>query len=60
MNNNKPFEILAHGERWAPGRIQLEEFQGKYEMLLAPLVHKVRKAVEGWRNTEYTGATETT
>lgn len=60
MSNNKPFEILAPEKRWAPGQSQLEDFQGKYEMLLAPLVHKVRKAVEEWRNSDYEGATDTT
>lgn len=60
MNNNKPFEILLPEKRWAPGQSQMEAFQNKYEMLLAPLVHKVRKAVEQWRNDGYVGATETT
>ena len=58
--NNKPFEILTPDKRWAPGQAQLDAFKNKYEMLLAPLVHKVRKAVEEWRNSDYEGATETT
>ncbi len=58
--NNKPFEILTPEKRWTPGQAQLQAFNNKYEMLLAPLVHKVRKAVEEWRNSNYEGATETT
>ncbi|MGM0932946.1 MAG: DEAD/DEAH box helicase family protein [Bacteroidota bacterium] len=58
--NNKPFEILSPDSRWAPGQAQMEAFNNRYEMLLAPLVHKVRKAVEQWRNSGYDGATETT
>lgn len=58
--NNKPFEILTPDKRWTPGQAQLDAFKNKYEMLLAPLVHKVRKAVEEWRNSNYEGATETT
>lgn len=59
MNNN-PFEILTPDRRWAPAQAQIDAFNNKYEMLLAPLVHKVRKAVEEWRNKNYEGATETT
>ena len=58
--NNKPFEILSPDSRWAPGQAQMEAFNNRYEMLLAPLVHKVRKAVEQWRNSGYDGATKTT
>ena len=58
--NNKPFEILSPDSRWAPGQAQMEAFNNRYEMLLAPLVHKVRKAVEQWRSSGYDGATETT
>ena len=58
--NNKPFEILSPDSRWAPGQAQMEAFNNRYEMLLAPLVHKVRKSVEQWRNSGYDGATETT
>lgn len=57
--NNKPFEILEPEKRWAPGQAQMDAFQNKYEMLLAPLVHKVRKAVSEWRSNNYDGATET-
>jgi len=60
MENQKPFEILAPENRWAPGQAQLDAFNNKYEMLLAPLVHRVRTAVEKWRNANYEGATETT
>jgi type III restriction enzyme len=58
--NNKPFEILSPDSRWAPGQAQMEAFNNRYEMLLAPLVHKVRKAVEQWRSNGYDGATDTT
>lgn len=58
--NNKPFEILSPDSRWAPGQAQMEAFNNRYEMLLAPLVHKVRKAVEQWRSGGYDGATDTT
>lgn len=58
--NNKPFEILSPDSRWAPGQAQMEAFNNRYEMLLAPLVHKVRKAVAEWRSSGYDGATETT
>jgi type III restriction enzyme len=58
--NNKPFEILSPDSRWAPGQAQMEAFNNRYEMLLAPLVHKVRKAVEQWRSSGYDGATDTT
>lgn len=58
--NNKPFEILRPETRWTPAQSQMDAFQDKYEMLLAPLVHKVRKAVESWRNDDYDGATDTT
>jgi len=58
--NNKPFEILLPEKRWAPGQAQLNDNNNRYEMFLAPLVHKVRKAVEEWRNRNYEGATETT
>jgi type III restriction enzyme len=58
--NNKPFEILSPDSRWAPGQAQMEAFNNRYEMLLAPLVHKVRKAVEQWRSNGYDGSTDTT
>lgn len=58
--NNKPFEVLSPDQRWAPGQAQLDAFNNRYEMLLAPLVHKIRNAVEEWRNKDYEGATETT
>lgn len=58
--NNKPFQILSPGERWAPGKEQFEEMNNRYSMLLPPLVHKIRKAVEQWRNSAYEGASSTT
>jgi type III restriction enzyme len=58
--NSKPFEILSPNTRWAPGQAQADAFNNQYEMLLAPLVHKVRLAVEQWRDTGYEGASDTT
>jgi type III restriction enzyme len=44
--------------RWYPG----DELLGGmgYEMLLPPLVYKVRKAVAAWRASGYEGASPTT
>src|SRR5690625_282285 len=57
--NNTPFEILEPAERWTPGQDQREAVDNVYEKLLPPLVHKIRKTVEEWRNYNYKGATET-
>ncbi len=59
MNLSDPFKILAPNERWAPSQSQLDTFQNKYEMLLAPLVYKIRLAVATWRDEDYKGASNT-
>jgi type III restriction enzyme len=59
MNLSDPFKILAPNERWAPTQSQLDTFQNKYEMLLAPLVYKIRLAVAKWREEDYKGASKT-
>lgn len=58
--NNKPFEIKPASTRWAPGKDQMKAFNEEYEKLLPPLLHKVRKAVEDWREDNYAGASHTT
>ena len=49
-----PFTIVAPEARWLPtdGELPLENLQ-------APLVAKVRRAVDEWRNSNYAGASET-
>jgi type III restriction enzyme len=53
-----PYAILHPDIRWYPG----DEMVGGmgYEMLLPPLVYKVRKAVAAWREAAYAGASPTT
>jgi type III restriction enzyme len=53
-----PYAILHPDIRWYPG----DEMIGGmgYEMLLPPLVYKVRKAVAAWRESAYAGASPTT
>lgn len=53
-----PFAVLDPAVRWYPGDAMLGE-QG-YQMLLPPLVHKVRKGVQTWRESGYAGAGATT
>jgi type III restriction enzyme len=53
-----PYAILAPNIRWYPGDEQLAEVD--YEMLLPPLVHKVRLGVKAWRDSGYDGASPTT
>ena len=53
-----PHVILKPEIRWYPGDQQLHEFA--YEMLIPPLVHKVRKGVAAWRESGYEGACDTT
>lgn len=57
MKLSDPFKIIPPNERWAPSQSQMK---GKdYEMLLPPLVYKVRMAVARWRDESYHGASET-
>jgi len=53
-----PYAVLPPDIRWYPG----DELLGGvgYEMLLPPLVYKVRKAVAEWRESGYEGASPTT
>ncbi len=53
-----PHAILDPHIRWYPGDEQLAEIG--YEMLLPPLVHKVRLGVKAWRDAGYAGACPTT
>jgi len=53
-----PFQILDPHIRWAPSKADLQE--KAYEQLIPPLVHKVRQAVKEWRDSDYSGASDTT
>ena len=53
-----PCAIMDPAVRWYPGEAMLDELG--YEMLLPPLVHKVRQGVKGWRDRGYEGASTTT
>lgn len=59
MKFSDPFKILSPNERWAPSQSQIDDKSNKYEMLLAPLVFKIRLAVAKWREEGYSGASET-
>jgi type III restriction enzyme len=59
MKYSDPFKILTPNERWAPDQNQMDAFQSAYEKLLPPLVHKIRLAVEKWREAGYEGASQT-
>ncbi|WP_016775781.1 DEAD/DEAH box helicase family protein [Anaerophaga thermohalophila] len=59
MKFSNPFQILRPDERWAPDQNQMDAFQSAYEKLLPPLVHKIRLAVEKWREAGYEGASQT-
>jgi len=52
-----PYEILKPEIRWFPADEALRE--SSYEKLLPPLVHKIRKELEAWRNNNYEGAANT-
>ncbi len=52
-----PFLILQPNERWAPSQDQFKS--NAYEMLLPPLVYKIRQAVAEWRSNSYHGASKT-
>ena len=52
-----PYEELKPEFRWFPADEALRE--SSYEKLLPPLVHKIRKLVQEWRDARYEGATET-
>ena len=52
-----PYAVLDPSIRWYPGDAMLAEMG--YEMLLPPLVHKVRQGVKAWRDSGYEGASTT-
>ncbi|MBM3245750.1 MAG: type III restriction endonuclease subunit R [Candidatus Omnitrophica bacterium] len=52
-----PYEIIKPELRWFPADEMLRE-KG-YDKLLPPLVAKLRKLVEAWRNSGYDGASAT-
>lgn len=52
-----PHAILIPEVRWFPADEALR--QDGYQKLLPPLVAKLRKEVQAWRDTKYDGATET-
>jgi len=58
MNNQNPFQILDPGIRWAPSQEDLKE--KAYEQLIPPLVYKIRLALKEWRDSDYSGASDTT
>jgi len=53
-----PYVILDPSVRWYPGDELLAELG--YEKLLPPLVYKVRRGVKKWRESGYSGASNTT
>ncbi len=53
-----PHVILDPSVRWYPGDDMLGSMG--YEMLLPPLVHKIRLGVKAWRDSGYAGASGTT
>lgn len=52
-----PYEILIPEVRWFPADEALR--QDGYQKLLPPLVAKLRKEVQSWRDSKYEGASET-
>ena len=48
-----PHAILDPGSRWLPDE------SGVFEQMMPPLVQKLRKAVKGWRDEDYKGASQT-
>lgn len=52
-----PYEILHPEQRWFPAAEELRSTA--YEKLLPPLVAKVRKEVNAWRDAGYEGASNT-
>jgi len=49
-----PYEQLNPEYRWFPADETLRD--SSYEKLLPPLVHKIRKEVKDWRDSNYAGA----
>ncbi|MBC8415490.1 MAG: DEAD/DEAH box helicase family protein [Candidatus Cloacimonetes bacterium] len=57
VKNYDPYSIMPPDTRWVPSGREFREFA--YNLLLPPLVHKIREAVFDWRLKNYEGATET-
>ena len=53
-----PHAILDPSVRWVPGEELFSE--AGFATLLPPLVHRIRQGVKAWRDSKYSGATETT
>jgi type III restriction enzyme len=54
---DSPYEILDPAIRWFPADEALRE--SRYDKLLPPLVHELRKKVTKWRSKNYEGASDT-
>ena len=52
-----PYETLLPNLRWFPAAEELRSTS--YEKLLPPLVDRIRKEVEAWRDADYAGASST-
>ena len=52
-----PYEQLNPEYRWFPADETLRD--SSYEKLLPPLVHKIRKEIKNWRDSNYDGASNT-
>ena len=52
-----PYAIIDPGVRYLPDQAVLPEMA--HGMLVPPLVHKVREQVKTWRDSNYSGASET-
>lgn len=52
-----PHVVLDPENRWFPADEALRE--SSYEKLLPPMVHKIRKEVKTWRDSDYEGACDT-
>lgn len=52
-----PYAPLLADERWFPAAEELR--QTAYEKLLPPLVAKIRKELQAWRDSKYAGASPT-
>jgi len=52
-----PYEQLNPEYRWFPADETLRD--SSYEKLLPPLVHKIRKEIKNWRDSNYAGASDT-
>jgi type III restriction enzyme len=55
--STSPYDVLNPDVRWFPADEALRE--SSYEKLLPPLVHKVRRCVQEWRDSGYEGASAT-